>query len=46
MKQTQAQDTALKALAQFPTLSEVELKDTIGGDGRGSWQKNGLFGRK
>lgn len=46
MKQTQAQDTALKVLAQFPTLSEVELKDTIGGDGRTRLSTRGIFGKK
>lgn len=43
MKNKQTQATTLKTLAQFPILSEMELKDTIGGDGRYNFRLN-VFG--
>lgn len=48
MKQTQTTDVAVefKGLEQFQTLNDQELMDILGGDGRSTLKKNGLFGRK
>ena len=47
MKETQTTEVLeFKGLEQFQTLNDHELMDVLGGDGRSSWKKNGLFGRK
>lgn len=47
MKETKTADVVeFKGLEQFQKLNDQELMDIIGGDGRGTWKKNGLFGRK
>ncbi|KXT74277.1 hypothetical protein STRDD10_01094 [Streptococcus sp. DD10] len=46
MEQTQKQITTFANLNQFASLDEKELVQVIGGDGRFTFNKNGLFSRR